>query len=237
MCPFPCFRATLKVNEDMDDRWMRQFIRQRYVWRTTWKLRIGMLLLVAAIVVPTRTCWLTWLGRSLVHDDVPTSSDAIVLENYDPNYLVFETAGRLMREGLSDSLLVPVHVLRDAGTPTVVSLGVGDVMTRGARITSDAIIPGQCEEPITLTVATEVAKRLQHGGARSEIVVSSTFRSQRSFEVYRSVLGPLGIRICCVTAGGSRTAENWWKSKHGIQMVCLEFIKLQYYRRVVFGRL
>ena len=221
------------MKEDMGDSWTRHLVRRRYVWKTTWNLRIGILLLVAAILFPSRTHWLTWLGRSLVHDDVPMSSDAIVLENYDTNYLVFETAARLMRDGQSDLLLVPTPIFNNPSTPNEVSKGIVEVMTRVAWINNAELIPVEHLEPISLSVATQVSKVLQEQGVRSVIVVTPTFRSQRSFEVYRSVWAPLGIQVCCVAARGSRTPKNWWHSTHGIKMVFLEFIKLHYYRLFV----
>ena len=165
----------------MKDSWTRHFIRQRYVWRTTWKLRICIVLLLVAVGLSAGPHCLIWLGRSLVHDDVPMVSDAVVLENYDHNYLVFETAARLLRGGMSDRLFVPTPIFNDPSRPNVVSKGIVEVMTRVARIDNAELIPVEHLEPITLSVATQVSKVLLDRGFRSVIVVSPTFRSQRSF--------------------------------------------------------
>jgi hypothetical protein len=216
--------------------WKHHFFRRREVWKTTWKLRLGILLLLAAILFPTHPFWLTCIGGSLVYSEEPSSSDLIVVENYDAEYLLFETAALLKREGFSDKVLIPAFIFRDPDKPGAVSAGIVEVMTRIARLADAEILPVHLEEPITLTVVRQVADVLEQRGVRSIIVVSPAFRSRRTFEVYRAVLEPRGIAVTCVASRSSRTPGNWWKTTHGVQSVFLEFFKLQYYRLFVLPR-
>ncbi|HSW39873.1 MAG TPA: hypothetical protein VLL97_10310 [Acidobacteriota bacterium] len=206
------------------------FFRRREVWKTTWRFRLGVIMLLAVILAPTHPHWLASIGRSLVHSEEPLRSDLIIVENYDPDYLVFETAARLLRNGLSDQILIPVTIFRDPDKPNAVSQGIVEVMTRIAGIDKADLLPVSHEEPVTLTVVRQVAEAVEKRNVRSVIVVSPLFRSRRTFEVYRTILVPRGITVICVASGGPRTPENWWKTTHGIQNIVLEFIKLQYYR-------
>jgi len=216
--------------------WKCHLIRRKEVWATTWRCRIGIAALLAAVLIPTRAFWLTRLGRSLIHDDTPSVSDVVVVENYDQEYLLFEAASRLLRTGVSGRLIVPTSIFRDSTIPGAVYQGFSEVMLRVARIEHAEILPVSHQEPVTLTVARQVADKLQHQGVRSVIVVSSGFRSRRTFEVYRKVLAPLDIRLTCMAARCSRTPENWWHSNHGVQQVFLEIVKLYYYRLFVLPR-
>ena len=68
---------------------------------------------------------------------------------------------------------------------------------------------------------------------RSVILVTEGFRSRRAAEIYLHVLKPLGITVYIQPVFGSRTADNWFRSWHGIQEIGLQFIKLWYYRLAV----
>jgi len=217
-------------------QWKCHLVRRKEVWATTWTFRIGIVVLLAAVLIPTRAFWLEQLGRSLIHDDTPSVSDVIVVENYDQEYLLFETASRLLRTGISERLIVPTSVFDDPTIPGAVYQGFSEVMLRVARIEHAEILPVSHQEPVTLTVARQVADTLQEQGVRSVIVVAGRFRTRRTYAVYRQVFEPLGIAVTVVAARSSRTPENWWHTTHGVQQVFLEFIKLQYYRLFVFFR-
>ncbi len=221
----------------MKSGWRQLVVRPRRGWRTTWKLRGAVVVLLAVVLIPTRGFWLRRLGERLVRDDAPVRSDRIVIENYNQQYLVFEAASRLLRGGYSDHVLVPAAMLRDTGQASDVALGFVEVMTRAARIDDAEILAVRHAEPITLTVARQVAEALQQRGVRSVIVVSARYRSRRTYEVYRRVLAPYGITLTCVAAGSPGPAGDWWKTTHGIQWVIVESYKLLYYQLVVLPRI
>jgi hypothetical protein len=214
----------------MERNWTRYLVYRKEVVKTTWLFRLGLLICLIVFIAVTRHFWLVGIGKMLVHSAPVEPSDVIVLENYDENYLVFEMAARLVKQGLADEVMVPTTVNRNGDKPGRVAAGFVEVMSSVARIDSFQVIPVRHEEPITLSVARQVAQVLKERGTNSMIVVSPTFRSQRSYLVYESVLEPLGIQVGCVPAEEARNPQNWWQDLHGIQGVGLEFVKLWYYR-------
>lgn len=209
--------------------WTRHFVRRSERLRTTWRLRAGVLLLVGLAAWLPRDWWTTAIARSLVCEAETAPSDAILVENFDPDYLVFERARNLRREGLAPRVLVPVQMDGD-GAPNDVAVGVAEVMARISRLGPMEIVATRQVEPITLTSSRDVLAYLQRERIRSVIVVAPPFRSRRSALVYRATFGPAGIAVRCVPARGGHTVENWSRAWHGIQDVTEQWFKLQYYR-------
>jgi hypothetical protein len=170
---------------------------------------------------------------TLVHHGSIQPSQAIVIENVDSEYLLFERAGELLREGWAERVLVPAGAGRGPSGVGTVSAGIVEVMARVARIPEFEIIPVREIEPISLNTALQVRDYLQQEGIQSVIVVSPGFRSRRSFLVWTSVLEPAGIRVSLTPVFGTKTPENWRETWHGRQEVGLQFLKLVYYRVVV----
>ncbi len=224
----------LKMKNVNKRRGWRQFMwRRKEVVRTTWRFRAVLGFGLAVITILAHSKVLTALGRSLVYSGPVAASDAIVLENYDPNYLVFEKARQLMERGLAPRVIIPCDTFGGPDPLNDVAEGFIEVMIRVSRLQGTEVVPVTAEEPYTLNTARAMSKYLEDQDIRSVIVVSPPFRSRRSYLVYESVLEPLGIELYCVPARGSRTPEDWWKSTHGIQDVALEFGKLWYYRLIV----
>lgn len=190
---------------------------------------LGLLVLLLAIHRPV----LTAVGNSLIHQGPVTASDALVLEHYDADYLVFEQARNLQRDGLATRVIIPCQTFGGPTNLNVVSLGIIEVMTRVSRLADPEVIPLTSSEPYTLTTARAMAQHLAAQKITSVIVVSPLFRSRRSMLVYETVLAPLGIEVSCSPSPSSVGPDTWWKSTHGIQNVGLEFGKLWYYRLIV----
>jgi hypothetical protein len=190
----------------------------------------GVALLVAAGVLLAADTWIEMVGRGLVCDGYIENSDAIVIENLDSDYLLFERAAQLVREGRATPVLVPVWEGREPGRPRAVEEGIVQVMARIARLTPIDLVPVREQEPITLNVARQVREHLQRAQVRSVIVIAQGFRSRRSLLVWQKALQPVGIHVFCVPVFGSRSPENWRNTWHGWQVVALQFLKLQYYR-------
>lgn len=155
--------------------------------------------------------------------------DALVIENFDPNYILFERAEALSRAGYARRVFVPVEASADM-TPSVVGIGFTEVMSRVARLTPPDVIPIQEIEPIELNAAIQVRQRLLAEHIRSVMLVTTGLRSRRSNLVYQAVLAPAGIRVVCEPVFGRTRTDNWWGTWHGIQEVLLQSAKLQYYR-------
>ena len=212
--------------------WQRIFFYRKESLRTTWTLRLSLLLAGILAAFATRTFWTAQIGESLAcREQIPGRSDALLVENFDLNYLVFERAAALERSGLSARVLVPAQVSRqDPEDLNLVSKRIAEVMAGVARLRHIELIPIQEKEPISLNAAYQIRDFLIGENLRSLVVVTPGFRSRRSFLVYESVLAPAGIAVSCVPVFGAKTAGNWASTWHGIQEVALQFLKLQYYR-------
>jgi hypothetical protein len=162
------------------------------------------------------------------------SSAAIVVENFDPNYLLFERAAALQQAGVAARVLAPVQASRsDVGLANPVSSGIAEVMAKVARVQNLEMIPMTDIEPYTLNAAYQLRDFLVKEHLESVVVVASGFRSHRSSLVYRAVLGPAGIHVYCLPVFGDRTPDNWAATWHGIEIVAEQFVKLQFYRLYV----
>jgi hypothetical protein len=210
--------------------WRRHFFRTKTSARTTWKLRIGVLALVVLVAVVTRDAWVAAIGRSLVCARTTAPSDAMLIENFDPDYLLFERAESLERAGIARWALVPVETSPDPRVPNPVSLGVAEVMARQARMKAWKVLPIRHTEPISLNAAYQIRDYLALERATSVVVIAPAFRSRRSMLVYEAVLGSAGMQVRCEPVFGLTSETEWPDTWHGIQGVVEQFVKLQYYR-------
>ena len=210
--------------------WQRHLFSRQESIKTTWKFRLAILMLGMLLVSVTRGWWTRWLGHSLVCQEAIGHSDVILVENFTPNYLLFERAAALYTAGLAPRILVPTPTASDPVRLNSVSRGIVDVMVRVARLPEPEILPIQLSEPISLHAAYQIRDFLTTAHLQSVMVVTSGFRSQRTWLVYQAVLAPAGIRIYCVPVFGQKTPANWSKTWHGMLEVAEQFLKLQYYR-------
>jgi hypothetical protein len=198
--------------------------------RTSW-WRWAAPVVVVLAVAGTRALWLPAIGRSLVCAQDAAVGDVVILENFDPDYLLFETAADLQRAGLSAPVLVPTPtVAADSPDASPVAQGIVELMTRLAHMRNLEIVPIREIEPYSLNAARQVREHLVRDHVRSILVVAPAFRSRRSSLVYGNVLRPDGIRVHCLAVFGQHTPQNWTTTWHGIQIVTEQFIKLQFYR-------
>jgi hypothetical protein len=210
--------------------WSRFFIHRTDHVRTTWKLRIAVVLLIVFGAWLTRYWWTVAVGNSLVCSENVAPSDAILVENFDAEYLLFERAARLRRAGLAPRVLVPVAVDADLKEVNRVAKGIAGVMAEISRLGEMEIIPTRSVEPISLNAALDVLRFARQSNVRSIIIVAPLFRSRRSALIYESTLGRAGITVRCDPVHGTRDVDTWDKSLHGIQNVIEQWLKLQYYR-------
>lgn len=213
--------------------WRRHLVYSKTSVRTTWKLRIALVLFVIALAYLSQRYWVPAIGESLVCERNAGPSDALLIENFDPEYLLFERAETLVRAGVAARVFAHVRVASDPGVPNAVSSGIVDVMARQARLARWDVIPIAHTEPISLNAAIQIRERLGAERITSLVVVTAGFRSRRSALVYGAVLGEAGIHVRCEPVFGLVTAARWTDTWHGIQGVVEELLKLQYYRLYV----
>jgi hypothetical protein len=221
---------TTRTGRRQGANWQRHFVLRQESLKTTWKLRLAILALGILLVSVTRDLWSHWIGHSLVCQETIGHSDVILVENFTPNYLLFERAAALHTAGFAPRILVPTPAARDAIRPNAVSRGIVEVMARVAGMPEPEMLPVQITEPISLHAAYQIRDFLTTEHLRSVIVVTSGFRSQRASLIYQAVLAPAGIRVSCVPVLGQKTPANWTETWHGILEVTEQFLKLQYYR-------
>jgi hypothetical protein len=195
-------------------------------------LAVAAVILFAGILV-TREHWLRALGNWLVCQASVGSGDAILIDNVETNYVLFERAQRLEAQGLSSLVLVPVLDSETGDLPGAVANAFVNVMCGVSRLKNCTTFAAPEREPISLNVARRCAEELRARGVRSVILVTDGFRSRRAAEIYGQVLMPLGIKVYMQPVFGSRTPSNWFRSWHGIQETGLQFAKLWYYRLAV----
>jgi hypothetical protein len=214
-------------------RWTRHFVYRTEHTRTTWKFRVGLVALVLVASWLTRGWWTVAIARSLVCDGNRAPSDAILVENFDPDYLVFKRATQLREAGSATRVLVPVP--RDPGTSDSGSfeLATTEMMAKVARLGVFEVVPIRKVEPISLNAALDVLRFVERERIHSVIVVSPLFRSRRSALVYGATLGGAGITVSCDPVQGMRGVDTWSVSWHGVQEVAEQWMKLQYYRLYV----
>ena len=210
--------------------WTRHFFYTRACLKTTWTLRIGVLVAVILTMTVTRELWTASIGRGLVCARDVAPSDLILLENFDPHFILFERAAELEKAGLAPRTLVPVQASRDPAVASPIFSGFAEIMARYARLGTWDVLPIQEIEPVRLNAAVQIRKRLDRDHVRSVIVVTGGFQSRRTFLVYSRVLNEAGILLRCDPVFGQTTPEHWTATWHGIQEVAEEFVKLQYYR-------
>jgi hypothetical protein len=210
--------------------WRPHFFYAKESIRTTWKVRIGALIVLILVAALTREFWIGQIGRSLVCARDVTPSDVILVENFDPNYLLFERAAALEKAGLATRTLVPVQVSSDSAVANPVSKGIAELMARQARMVAWEMIPIREIEPISLNAAAQIREHLVRERVKSLIIVTDGFRSRRSSLIYHAMLNDGGTRVQCDPVFGRVTPERWADTWHGIQEVAEQFLKLQYYR-------
>ena len=214
-------------------RWTRHlFYRAEHI-RTTWKLRLGLLTLVVAALWLTSGWWTAAIARSLVCDASLAPSDAILVENFGLDYLLFERARELRRAGLARRVLVPIQTNPGTLEPNDVALGTTQVLARTSRIGEIEVVPIREVEHITLDAARDVQRFLEREHIRSVVVVTPLFRSRRSALIYAATLGRAGVTVRFEPVQGSRDVNTWTRSWHGIQEVVEQWFQLQYYRLYV----
>jgi hypothetical protein len=210
--------------------WTTHLVYRAERTRTTWTLRLGVATLALTALYLTSGWWTVAIGRSLVCDADLDPSEAILIEDLDPDYLLFERARNLRLAGAAPRVLVAVPTDPDGREPNNVALGITEVMATIARVGRIEFVPIRETEPITLNAARDILRFLAREQIRSVIVVTPLFRSRRSALVNAATLGRAGIVVRCAPAEGSRGVNSWTRSWHGIQVVAEQWLKLQYYR-------
>jgi len=210
--------------------WQRHLFHRKESIKTTWRLRLAIVLLPLLVISMTRNVWGMSIGRSLTCTESIGRSDIILVDNVDPDYLLFERAATLRNAGLASRVLVPVQVSHESERANSVAIGIAELMARAAQVRAPEIMPIRASEPISLNAAYLIRDFLTREHLRIVIVVTPGFRSKRSSLIYQAVLARAGITVYCVPVFVGAALEDWTQSWHGIQEVSNQFLKLQFYR-------
>jgi hypothetical protein len=188
-----------------------------------------LVLVVVSAAWLTQGIWTQAIADSLVCDEHIGPVDAILVDNLDQNYLLFERAASLRDRGLNARVLVPSFHSPHADT-SAVEEGILDLMIRTARLKDVEMVHVDQVEPISLNVALQMRELLTKEHIRSLMVVTTGFRAARALLAYQAALRPVGISVSCVPVFGTIDQDTWRDTWHGIQEVGLQFLKLTYYR-------
>jgi hypothetical protein len=209
--------------------WARRLVYRKEVLKTTWLFKLTVVGLVLLVGFAGRSVWVPAVGRSLVCGEEHGEVDALLVDNLDANYLLFERAAALQKRAGGGTRVLVATVTTATGHDAIAT-GTVELMARVARLHDWEIVPVRDVEPITLNAAVQVRDYLTREKIRSVAIVTPGFRSRRSALVYSAVLTRAGITSRCAPVVGSRDDRTWIKTWHGIQEVALQFVKLQYYR-------
>lgn len=212
--------------------WPQRFFYRKESLKTTWTFRLSVVGGLVLLVSLTRGFWVQGIGRSLICAEDVTAADAILIDNLEGNYQLFERATALFKEGRAPRVLVPVTMSSDGETPNEVAKGIAEVMIHAAHLPKWEIVPVRITEPVSLNAAYQVEDFFARQNIQSAIVVTPGFRSRRSLLVYRAALGP-GVTLSCAPVVSEMSSATWTRTWHGIEDVTLQFLKLQYYQLYV----
>jgi hypothetical protein len=201
--------------------------------RIVWVIRLSVVAIGALLVLLTRPWWVPAFGRALVCKSQLGPADALVIDNAETNYLLFERAADLQRQHVASRILVPTQVAPDTKQPDLVALGIVELMARIARLGQFEIVPTSESEPITLNVAYQLRRFVRNNDIRSVVLVTPALRSRRSYLVYESVLGSAGIDVQCAPVSRGNDTDGWNQSWHGVEQLVEQYGKLGYYRLYV----
>ena len=215
----------------LNGRWARYVVTRKEVVKTTRAFKAAVIIAFVLLCYLMEPVWAHAVGDSLVcaQDDPIERADAILVDDFDRDYLLYERARHLEEDGLSSTVIAPVSLFA-GGSISPVSEAMVDVLARLARVKQVTKVPVSIVEPISLNAAFDLRRFMKRNGIRSVMVVTPAFRSARSMMIYRTVLEPAGVSTHCSPVFDERTQDNWTRSWHGIQDVALQFAKLQYYR-------
>jgi hypothetical protein len=221
------------------DPWRHLWVRPKTIYKTTWTARLLLAIVLLALAMLTRSLWVPALAWHLVCGSDTTGADILLVENLDPDYLLFEQAADRINRGQAQSALVLVQASgKDPEKSGLVSQGIAELMIKVARLRSVELLPIEQEEPITLNVARQVAEHLKsRSNVSSLLILTPGLRSKRTHLVFSTVLVATGIKVSCFPVWGTQNPDNWTTTWHGIQEVCLQHVKLLYYRLFVLPRL
>src|SRR6476646_2751033 len=94
------------ATETQKSSWYDYFIYREEAFRTTWKLRFSILVLVTLGAWVTRGFWTLKLGERLVCQEHLSRADAVILENLEENDSVFQSTAALLKRGITDRVFV-----------------------------------------------------------------------------------------------------------------------------------
>src|SRR5262249_39589986 len=94
------------------------------------------------------------LASTLVFPEEAGSGEAILIDNFDPEYRLFERAATLQAAGIASRVLVPTEASgHDPDVANAVSKGIAELMAHLARVQNPEFIPIREIEPYTLNAA------------------------------------------------------------------------------------
>jgi len=178
-------------------------------------LALLLLLALAGVVYLLRRPLLRAAGESLIVDESPQPSDAIVLLG-DDNYPADRAsrAAQLYKERWAPRVIASGRYLRPYAS--VADLERRDLIERG--VAADAVVHFANFGANTREEAYAVRGLLRQKGWRRVLAVTSNYHTRRARYIYRRVLEPeMEVRV--VAARDSEFDPSaWWESRTGLKI-------------------
>ena len=171
-------RSPMRESAD-PPRWTRHFFYRTERTRTTWKLRVGLVTLVLVVAWLTHGWWTVAVARSLVCESNRAPSDAILIENFDPDYLRVRACEK-SASGWScgASARASPGQIQTRPQPRAVELATAEMMANLARLGAFDVVPIREVEPISLNAARDVLRYVEREHIHSVIVVIAALPQQ-----------------------------------------------------------
>ena len=183
---------------------------------------IGLLLLLVlvAVVWLLRHPLLRVAGETLIVDEAPQPSDAIVVLGND-NYLGERAAraAELYRDRWAPRVIASGAQIRPYAS--IADLIRRDLVERG--VPADAVVHFSNFGGNTRGEAYAVRRLMRERGWKRLIVVTSNYHTRRTRYIYRRVLPPEDVRV--VSAFDSTyDPRSWWQSRTGLTLFFREYL-------------
>ena len=200
-----------------------------YTSRPWWRRKIVVGIVLAAVLIAFHAPLLRAIGGYLIVDEPTERSARVVLFSdtiSDPGAL--DAAAKLYRDGAAAGILAcespPSRAVEVGAWPDETVRLRAELTARGVPAAAIEELPGRSKS--TWDAAREIGQWLAGHQDQRLIVLSSLFRGRLERRVLASVLQPQAMAaIHFLALPSTLTADNWWRSRDGLQEVFQEYAR------------
>jgi uncharacterized SAM-binding protein YcdF (DUF218 family) len=181
-------------------------------------LSLALLLIIAVV---TRSLWLPWFGRFLVHVDPPEKADIAVVLGGDVYGLRILRAAQLVRDGYVPKVLVSGPPLLDIHE---CDFTIAYAVRQGNPAGWFECFPNRTSS--TREEARVIVNELQRRQVRRFLLITSDYHTARARRLYLATIPGTGLDFRTVASSDQYfRAESWWKDRESEKVVFFEWSK------------